>query len=100
MKAPGRRILGMVKLLSDTQTAIATMATLRWEKLMEKVFILGHMEKFTMVSGFKALSKAMEFGEDFITTRILVNGLSQKLMAMVFIHGRMVIVMKASGICV
>jgi hypothetical protein len=100
MKAPGRRILGMVKLLSDTQTATATMVTLRWERLMEKVFILGQMEKFTMVSGFKALSKGMEFGEDFITTRILVNGLSQKLMAMVFIHGKMVIVMKASGICV
>lgn len=53
-----------------------------------------------MASGFKALNKGMEFGEDFTMIRILANGLNQKPMAMVFIHGRMVIVMRVSGICV
>ena len=100
MRVLGKKTSDMAKLLSDTPTATATMVTLRWARLMEREYILGRTEKFTMASGFKALNKGMEFGEDFTMIRILANGLNQKPMAMVFIHGRMVIVMRVSGICV
>lgn len=69
-------------------------------ELTERGFILGKMERSMMVSGIKASSKVMVYGKVFTTIHILESGYSQKPMDMVFINGRMVIDMKASGKCV
>ena len=50
-----------------------------------------------MGSGFKAVSRAMEFGEESIMIIILVNGFSLKHMDMECIIGQMVIGMRGSG---
>lgn len=100
MKELGKKTLDMGRLLKDTRMATATMVTLRWARLMVKAFTPGPTEKFTMVNGFKDSSKVMEYGEDCTTILISVNGLNPKLMVMVYIHGKTVIGMRVSGICV
>ena len=77
-----------------------TLANSSLGELMEKVSILGKMAKSMMVSGIKALSKAMAFGKVFKTTHILVSGCSLKPMDMESISGRTEIDTKASGKCV
>jgi hypothetical protein len=42
---------------------------------MEKVFILGQMEKCMKESGLKALSRASVFGKTKLETTILVSGI-------------------------
>ena len=42
---------------------------------MEKVFILGQMEKCMRESGIKALSRALAFGKTKLKTTILVSGI-------------------------
>jgi hypothetical protein len=77
--------------------AILTMDSLKWEKLMVKVFILGKMERFMMESGIKASSMVMEFGKDSMGILILENGdiLKQKVMGCTL--GKMEIDMKVNG---
>lgn len=56
----------MVKALRDIQIITLIMASLEMVRLMAKVCILGLMERFMMVSGFKAESRVMAFGEVLI----------------------------------
>lgn len=53
MRAFGRKIWGMEKVSKDTQTAILILGNLSMEKLMEKEFIPGKIEKFMMVNGIR-----------------------------------------------
>ena len=63
MKEVGYQTSEMVKVLRDIQIITLIMASSEMERLMAKVCILGLMERFMMVSGFKAVSRAMAFGE-------------------------------------
>lgn len=92
-----KMILDMARDSNAIQTEILIMGTLRWEKLMVKVFILGAMAKYTMVSGIKVSSMVMESGEDCTMTLTLENGDRLRQKGMVFILGRMVIDMKGNG---
>ncbi len=100
MRVLGKKTLDMGKLSNDTRMATATMVTLRWAKLMVRAFTPGPMAKFTMANGFKDSSKVMEYGEDCTTILTSASGLNPKRMAMVYTHGKTVIDMKVSGICV
>ena len=99
MRELGKRILDMAKPLRDTLTIIVIMATLRWVRLMERVFTLGQMEKSMMENGCRDSNKVTVFGEDYTTIHTLANGLNLKLTGMEFTPGKMVIVMKVSGTC-
>ena len=63
MKEAGYQTSEMVKALRDIQIITLIMASLEMVRLMARVCILGLMERFMMVSGFKAGSRAMAFGE-------------------------------------
>jgi hypothetical protein len=67
------------------------------ERLMEKEFIIGLMERFMMVNGEMELRKVMECGEVFLVIHILVNGRIVKLMGMEYISGKMETGMKVLG---
>lgn len=67
------------------------------ERLMEKEFIIGLMERFMMENGGMELKKVMECGEAFLVIRILDNGRIVKLMDMEYINGKMETDMKALG---
>ena len=97
MKVLGCQIYEKAKGLRDIQIIILIMASSERERLMERVCIHGLMERCMMGSGFKAVSRAMEFGEESIMIIILVNGFSQKHMDMECIIGQMVIGMRGSG---
>ena len=49
-----RKISDMAKALRGTLMEILILASLNMVKLMEKVFILGKIERFMMVNGIKA----------------------------------------------
>jgi hypothetical protein len=98
MKAAGSRTYVTEKHLSATPTATATTDTSRWAKLMVKVSILGPTVKSSMESGLWVSSKVTESGEVCITILILGNGLSQRLMDMVFTLGRTETATKVNGI--
>ncbi len=63
MKELGSKTSEMAKVLRDIQIITLIMATLELVKRMAKVYILGLMEKFMMVSGYKVVNKAMAFGK-------------------------------------
>jgi hypothetical protein len=77
--------------------AILTMGSLKWEKLMVKVFILGKTGKFMMESGIKASNMVTEYGKDSMAILILENGdiLKQKVMGCTL--GKTEIDMKENG---
>ena len=64
---------------------------------MGQVFILGLTERFMKVNGPRALRMAKAFGKVSMVTRTSANGDNQKLLAMVYINGKMAIGMKVSG---
>jgi hypothetical protein len=97
MKVIGKMILDMVRDLNAIQTETLITVTLRWERLMGKVFILGAMVKYTMVNGIKDSSMVMESGEGCTMIHILENGDSLRQRVMVYIPGKTVIDMKANG---
>lgn len=55
---------------------------------MVKEFTPGQTEKFTMENGKEDLNRVMEFGEDFLETLTLGNGINQKLKDTVCINGK------------
>jgi len=67
------------------------------EKLMEKEYIIGQMEKFMMESGKMVLKKDTECGKEFLEILILDNGKTQRQMVMEFINGKMETDMKDLG---
>jgi hypothetical protein len=97
MREYGKMILGMVKDLSVMQTEIHILVTLAREKLMAKVFTLGKMARYSMESGIKDLSTDTVYGKEFMETHLLVNGIVQKLMAMVSTHGPIMTGMRVNG---
>lgn len=99
MKASGTEISGMVKASKDIQMATPTSGNSSKERLTVKVFTLGRMERFTMVSGTLGSSKVMVSGKAYKMTHILENGLHPKLMVMAFIPGLMETDMRANGTC-
>jgi hypothetical protein len=52
-KVIGKMILDMARDSNAIRTEILITVTLRWERLMGKVSILGAMVKYTMVNGIK-----------------------------------------------
>jgi|LauGreDrversion4_2_1035121.scaffolds.fasta_scaffold2172610_2 hypothetical protein len=50
--------------LRDILIKILFMDVLKMEKLMVKESILGLMENYMMVSGFKVVNKVLEYGEE------------------------------------
>ena len=83
--------------MRDIQIITLIMASFERERLMERECIHGVMARCMMGSGFKAVSRAMEFGEESIMIIILVNGFSLKHMDMECIIGQMVIGLRGSG---
>lgn len=63
MRDVGLQIWEMEKVLNDIQMVIHTLDNLNKEKLTEKEFILGKMEKFMMENGTKAWNKDMVYGK-------------------------------------
>ena len=96
-KEPGHQTLEKAKPLKGIQIIILTMVSSELERLMARVFTLGLMARCMMVSGFKAESRAMVFGEASIMIIILENGFSLKHMGMEFIIGQMAIGMRGNG---
>ena len=64
---------------------------------MVKAFILGTMERYTMVNGKMDLSMGTVYGEVCTMIHILVSGGNQRQRGTGFTHGRTEIVMKVSG---
>ena len=79
------------------QTVISMRVTSRRERLMERAFIIGQMERSMMVNGKMELRKVMACGKVFLETHIWDNGKTVKLMAMESISGKMVIDTKEPG---
>ena len=77
---------------------IHTKVTSKKEKLMEKEYIIGQMEKSMMVNGGKESKMVMECGKVYLEIAIWDNGLIRKLMVMEFINGKMAIDLKVVGI--
>ena len=77
--------------------AILMKVIFKKERLMGKEFIIGQMEKSMMGNGAKELKMVMECGKVYLETAIWVNGLTQKLMDMEYINGKMEIDLKAAG---
>ena len=97
MREHGPQTFEKAKVLRDIKIITLIMASSELERLMAKVCTLGLMEKFMMVSGFKAVNRAMVFGEVSIMIIILVNGFSLKHTGMECIIGQMAIGMKGNG---
>jgi len=83
--------------LNYSSMAILTRESMSTEKLMVKESTSGTMEKSMTESGSMELRTDMEYGEEQKEILILVNGKLAKLMAMVFMCGRMATNMKESG---
>ena len=88
----------MARHLSVILMETATMATLKWVRLMVKESTPGQTERSMTASGFKVSNKVMESGEVCIMTRILASGSNRKLMAMECTLGRTVTATRVSGI--
>ena len=71
--------------MRGTLTIINMKEGSRMGKLMEKVFLLGPMERIMMESGGTEQRKDTEFGMEFLEIPILENGKILKLMDMEFI---------------
>ena len=77
---------------------IHTKVIFRKEKLMARESITGLMGKSMMENGARELRMAMACGKVYLVTATWVNGLTQKLMDMEYINGKMEIDLKAAGI--
>ena len=77
--------------------AIHMKVIFRKEKLMARESITGQMAKSMMENGARELRMAMECGKVYLETAIWVNGLTQKLMDMEYINGKMEIDLRAAG---
>lgn len=93
----GRVMSDKAKGSNAIQTATLTMVISRWARLMVKVFTVGPMVRFMMVSGTKDSNTVTEYGEDYITILILGSGVIPRQKDMEFIPGRMETGMKVSG---
>ena len=78
--------------------AIHMKVIFRKEKLMAMESITGLMGKSMMENGARELRMAMACGKVYLVTAIWANGLTQKLMDMEYINGKMEIDLKAAGI--
>jgi len=78
--------------------AIHMKVIFRKGKLMARESITGLMAKSMMGNGARELRMAMACGKVYLETAIWVNGLTQKLMDMEYINGKMEIDLKAAGI--
>jgi hypothetical protein len=97
MKVNGSMIIGKEREWNDIVMEINMKEIFIMERLMEKEFIIGLMERFMMENGGMELKKVMECGEAFLVIRILDNGRIVKLMDMEYINGKMETDMKALG---
>jgi len=77
--------------------AIHMKVIFRKEKLMARESITGQMAKSMMENGARELRMAMACGKEYLETAIWVNGLTQKLMDMEYINGKMEIDLRAAG---
>ena len=60
----------MEKVSKGIQQVILILDNLNMEKLMEKEFTLGKMEKYMMENGIRGWNKVMEYGKVLKTIRI------------------------------
>lgn len=90
-------MLGMEEVMSDILIITNMKGNSKMEKLMEKEFIHGLMEKSMMENGREVSKKVMVYGKDYLEIHILENGKIVKQMGMEFILGRMATVMKGNG---
>ena len=97
MKAITNMAKSMELVISIGLMSLVTLASFIITIYMARVFTLGLRVRCMMGSGFKAVSRAMVFGEVSIMIIILANGFSLKHMDMEFIIGQMVIGMKVNG---
>lgn len=97
MKVIGLRIRGKEEDLKLIKMETSTLATTNMEKLMEREFILGIMEKFMMVSGKKDWNMATDCGKEWMVIHLSENGIIQKQMVLEFMSILMEIDMKALG---
>jgi hypothetical protein len=97
MRATGKKMWGMEKVMRDTQMEINMREIFKMEKHMEKVSMLGWMEKFLMVNGRMELKKATEYGKASLVIHSLESGRIVRLMGTVSINGKMVTDMKVNG---
>lgn len=97
MKENGSMIKEKEEVLKYFQMETVTKENIKEVNLLEKVYILGRKGKFTMGSGTMEKRKVTGYGQDHKKIHTLVNGKRVKLMVMVFMFGKMVIVMKESG---
>lgn len=70
MKEIGKWMYDKVEALRDILMEILIMANLRLERLMEKEFINGIMEKFMMGNGIMDLNMDMVYGKDYLEIHI------------------------------
>lgn len=87
----------MDKDMSVIQTGISMRDHLRKVEHVDKGSMFGSQGRSMMENGNKELSKAMEFGKELKVILTLVNGMTLRPMAMVFILGRTGIGMRESG---
>lgn len=97
LKANGKVINDMGKVMKDLPMAISIRASTPMVSPMEKVFILGQIQRYMMVNGDKESSMAMGCGEAPKAIVILVNGLRAKHLATVCMSGKIKINTKVSG---
>ncbi len=97
MKGSGSRMSGKGGALKGIPMATHTMGNLESEKHMEKVYILGIMVRYMMVSGTTALNMVMASGRASLVIHTLVSGAIPRLKVTVFIIGRQATGMKVSG---
>lgn len=90
-------ILGMAKGWKDTQMVTDTRASSKEANRMAKEFIAGQTVKSTKENGWEGLKMDKVSGREYSVTLTLENGNKVKLMAMVFINGKMEIDSKANG---
>lgn len=93
----GLMISARERAMRDTVTETLTKVTLWEEKLTEKEFILGLMEKSMTENGPKESKRAMECGGAYLETAIWVSGRIVRLTDMEFISGRMATATKVVG---
>lgn len=73
-KGAGQTTKEMGKDMSDTLMEIPTKEISKEEKHMVRVYTIGQMVRFMMVSGVKELKMGMECGREFSVIAIWANG--------------------------
>lgn len=99
MRVTGSTTLEMVKALKGIPMATRILGSSSMVELMERAFIPGPTERYTMVNGTKVSNKVTVFGEELRMTLTLANGKTQRLMDMECILGPMGTGMRANGTC-